>query len=111
MRNEFLYDGFDVLDNPAKIQCRGETPGHARPRRNLGTSMPWPTLDDEKSLPLDLLLATDTDPQIGLPGTSGYPSAEDIADAWKSNPKYAYYFHYNRPAGIETADDGKSKNA
>jgi hypothetical protein len=67
--------------------------------------IPWPILVEGVPVPLDLLLATVTDPQIGTPGKSDYPSPKDIADEWNRAPGYAYYFHNNRRAGIETAED------
>jgi hypothetical protein len=66
----------------------------------------WPRLIDGSPLPLDLLLATAPDPQIG-PDRSSYPTAKEIADAWISKPKFAYYFRFNNLVGIRTADDGE----
>ncbi len=64
--------------------------------------MGWPKLLDGNPLPLDLLLATPTDPEIG---SKNYPTAEDIAKAWNCAPKFVYYFRYNASVGIQTADD------
>jgi hypothetical protein len=64
----------------------------------------WPRLTDGSPLPLDLLLATATDPQIGSK-RSNYPTTKEIADAWYSKPKYDYYFRFNKMTGIRTADD------
>lgn len=61
----------------------------------------WPKLLDGGELPLDLLLATPTDPQV----SSSYPTPEDIAKAWKANSDFSYYFHFNKRVGIRTADD------
>lgn len=36
-----------------------------------------------------------------------YRTAEEIAGAWKKNPKEDYYFRNNRLAGIQTADGSK----
>jgi hypothetical protein len=67
----------------------------------------WPALDDGKPLPLNLLLATVTDPEIGQTVTKDYPSPQNIAKAWNDAPEYAYYFRYNRLAGIQTAEDSE----
>ena len=65
--------------------------------------IPWPTLTNGEALPLDLLLATATNPEIGFKRAS-YPTAEEIADAWNERG-HVYYFRCNRLAGIHTADD------
>jgi hypothetical protein len=64
----------------------------------------WPRVLDGSPLPFDLLLATATNPEIGSRRLS-YPSATEIAEAWKARPEFAYYFHFNRRTGIRTADD------
>jgi len=70
--------------------------------------IPWPRMivgDDPLrlgDLPLDLLLATATNPEI-KPGGS-YPSVAQIADAWRQYG-HVYYFHCNRLCKITTADD------
>lgn len=66
----------------------------------------WPSLTNGGPLPLDLLLATATDPEIGSKRTN-YPTAKEVAGAWKARPEYAYYFHFNKLTGIQTADDGE----
>jgi hypothetical protein len=73
----------------------------------ISLQIPWPMLVDGGPVPLDLLLATVTDPQIGALGKSDYPSPKAIADEWNRSPAYAYYFHNNRLAGIETAEDAE----
>jgi len=67
--------------------------------------IPWPTLDDVRSLNLDILLATATNPTIKK---DRYPTAEEIADAWKtvSGKRYLEYFRSNRNHGIATFQDG-----
>jgi hypothetical protein len=67
--------------------------------------IPWPMLVEGGPVPLDLLLATVTDPQIGASGKSDYPSPKNIAEGWNRAPHYAYYFLNNRLAGLETAED------
>jgi hypothetical protein len=69
--------------------------------------IPWPMLVQGEPVPLDLLLVTVTDPQIGAPGKSDYPSPKNIADEWNRAPEYGYYFYNNRRAGIETAEDAE----
>jgi hypothetical protein len=64
--------------------------------------IPWPTLLNGDSLPLDLLLAPVTRPS--LDAAKDYPDVESIAKAWNDND-HVYYFRCNRWTGIHTADD------
>lgn len=66
--------------------------------------IPWPRQVSGEELPLDLLLLTATNAEIGTT-QSEYPTPEELAAAWNARPEYAGYFHCNRLAGIETADD------
>jgi hypothetical protein len=66
----------------------------------------WPTLAQASTdLPLDLLLATVTNPTLqGNP--AAFPSAETIADAWKGDiARNVEYFWSNRKNGILTFED------
>jgi hypothetical protein len=65
----------------------------------------WPTLVGGGPVPFDLLLATATNPEIGLNKKAiNYPSVAEIAAAW-NNGNHVYYFRCNQLTGIETSDD------
>ena len=66
----------------------------------------WPRLvRDESPLPLDILLATATQPMLtGAPGV--YPTAEIIANAWRNDrADNVRYFRNNMRDGIQTFED------
>lgn len=64
----------------------------------------WPQQLDGTELPLDMLLATVTNPTLGE--AASYPDAREIAEAWNARG-HGYYFRCNRMVGIETADDAE----
>ena len=67
--------------------------------------IPWPKTVENKLLPLDLLIATATNPTLrGNPPT--YPRIKEVAMAWKRDKLgNASYFHKNRECGIFTYQD------
>lgn len=66
----------------------------------------WPqVVDGEKSVELDLLLATANDPEITATSRS-YPTVETIANAWNAGAsQHAEYFWRNAENGIRTFQD------
>jgi hypothetical protein len=77
--------------------------------------MPWPRTITGKSIELDVLLATATDPELLVPGQR-YPSAVRIAAAWiadwkrktrngKAHEAEVKYFVQNRKHDICTFQD------
>jgi hypothetical protein len=65
----------------------------------------WPDLvDGSGPAPLDLLLATATDPTLANHGTQ-YASPETVAAAWKRAPDRVCYFRNNLRNGIRTFQD------
>lgn len=73
--------------------------------RNGLLQIQWPNIVDGGRVPLDLLLATATAAEVtGNP--PAYPSAKDVANAWKlSDKQYSQYFLLNRKNGIFTFQD------
>ena len=67
-------------------------------------NIPWPRLADGSTLMIDALLATATKPTLD---DGDYPSAEKIAEAWKTprGREYICYFWKNRKNGIWTFQD------
>ena len=68
-------------------------------------NIPW-DWNQQDNLDIDILLVTATSPTI-VDGQ--YPSAQDIADAWKTpeGKRYIDYFHENRKHGINTFQDNE----
>lgn len=65
----------------------------------------WPTdaVTNEPLLGFDLLLMTATEPTLS---SGQYATAQEIADAWKSDPEgHVQYFYNNRHYGITTFQD------
>jgi hypothetical protein len=63
----------------------------------------WPETPDARSLPLDVLLATATDPTLSR---ECYPTPKQIAHAWNNDDKgNVSYFLKNRECGIHTFQD------
>jgi hypothetical protein len=83
--------------------CRAKDEGEILNAGGL-LMIPWPHRTDGLPLELDALLATATDPTI-VDGR--YPSAQEIASAWKPSTGDAYveYFWRNRGGGITTFQD------
>lgn len=73
-------------------------------------NIPWPILLDKgKPLPVDILLATATDPTLCMK-SSGYPKAKEIAEAWKNDSQgHDEYFWNNIDNGIQTFQDKNIK--
>lgn len=68
--------------------------------------IPWPKQVSGEELPLDLMLITATNAEIGSK-RHAYPSPSEMAAAWKAAPQHANYFQGNRFVGLETADDAE----
>lgn len=67
--------------------------------------IPWPTRVTGEPIPLAMVLATATNPELG-PENPTYPPAAQIAEAWNRDPgKNVRYFWNNRDCGINTSQD------
>ena len=67
-------------------------------------NIPWPNCLDGLPLQVNALLATTTNPTLV---GGGYPSAQEIADTWKTDEgrDYVHYFWNNRKHNIVTFQD------
>jgi hypothetical protein len=70
-------------------------------------NIPWPRLyEDDSPLPMDILLATATNPTLSDDSAS-YPRIKEIARAWRqSTIRNEEYFWRNYESGIRTYQDG-----
>lgn len=89
--------------------CKSEAPVL---RKNGFLNLPWPiSTQDKNPLPLDIILATATDPVFD-PKSNAYPSVRKISEAWrKDTQNNVSYFWENRNHGIQTFQDERIINA
>ena len=107
-RTKLLKDWADITRKQRRYGTfgfseRDVVEANGKPIEEGRLNIHWPKFKNNWPLSLDLVLLTATNPEIKPTGR--YPTAEEIADAWRANKKEVYYFRNNRRAGIQTADD------